>query len=582
MKILLTTLNAKYIHSSLALRSIKTYCGDYENYITIEEFTINNEENYILSKLYNINPNIICFSCYIWNIEQILNIINTIKKVMPNIIVILGGPEVSYDSEDIIKNNSNIDIISYGEGEATFLELMQYFINNKGSLDKIDGIVYKNGYNILTNAQRQGLSLDNIPFVYNDNNIKGFENKIIYYETSRGCPYQCQYCLSSIEKGVRFLSLERVYSDLQFFLDHNIKQVKFVDRTFNCNKNHALNIWEYIQKNDNNITNFHFEITADLIDDEIIKFLKTIRTGLFQFEIGIQSTNIETIEYIKRKVDFELLSDIVKKIKLSNNIHQHLDLIAGLPGESYESFKKSFNDVYLLEPEQFQLGFLKLLKGSGLRKDAKKYGLIYKQKAPYEILYNDYIDYKHILKLKSIEEMIETYYNSGKALYTLKYIISFFKSPFDFYENLSQYWENNGYDLVQHSKMELYTILMRFSSEYVLHNIEEIKELLKFDIFLNDNVKTLPTWLEVKKDNILEISIKKFYKNRYNIEKYLPELVEYEYKQISRMSHIEYFKYDIISLINTGISELSGNMILFNYYRKSYILGHCHYYKIQL
>ncbi len=574
MKIILTTLNAKYIHSSLALHSIKSYCHEYKEYIEILEYTINNEENYILSELYNRTPNVIAFSCYIWNIEQTLSIIRTIKKVLPNVIIILGGPEVSYDIENIMENK-DIDIICYGEGEATFLELTKYFVDKKGNLNDIKSIAYRKE-NIIINSNRNPLKLDDIPFVYNKDNLSDFENRILYYETSRGCPYQCQYCLSSIEKGVRFLSLERVYSDLQFFLDNKVKQVKFVDRTFNCNKNHALSIWKYLKNNDNKITNFHFEITADLIDEEIIEFLKTVRVGLFQFEIGIQSTNIQTINSIKRKVNFDILADVVKKIKESKNIHQHLDLIAGLPNEDYNSFANSFNDVYKLQPEQLQLGFLKVLKGSGLRSNALEYGLVYKDKAPYEILYTNDLNYKNMLKLKMIEEMVETYYNSGKATYTLKYIIQFFNSPFHFYETLAEYWENNNHNAIQHSKMELYTILMNFSNEYLVDKLSEIKDLLKFDMFLNDNVKTLPAWLSYKKSSIIEDKIKNFYKEKSNVEKYLPELMNYDYKQLSRLTHVEYFSYDIVTWIDTDILKLSENLILF----KGYLKGYTYYYKL--
>lgn len=580
MKIILTTLNAKYIHSSLALHSIKAYCKQYKDYIDIAEYTINNEENYILAQLYKKQPDILAFSCYIWNIEFILSLTRTLKKLMPNIIIILGGPEVSYDIENIMKNNAHIDIISYGEGEQTFLEFMEYFIDKKGYLANIQSISYRQNENIVITKPRTGLDLDKIPFVYNEENIQEFENKIIYYETSRGCPYQCQYCLSSIEMGVRYLALDRVYSDLNFFLTHNLKQVKLVDRTFNCNKKHSLSIWNYLKENDNGITNFHFEITADLIDEETLRFLQTVRQGFFQFEIGVQSTNLETMEDIKREVDFQLLSSIVKKIKLNKNIHQHLDLIAGLPKENYISFSKSFNDVYNLEPEQFQLGFLKLLKGSGLRANAEKYGLVYKDKAPYEILYTDTLNYKEMLRIKSIEEMIELYYNSAKAIYSLKYMLQFFKSPFDFYETLSIYWENNNHNTIQHSKMDLYTILMNFSSQYIADKLTHIKDLLKFDMFLNDNIKTLPKWLDNKNNDILKQKTKDFYKNKENIDKYIPQLREYDYKQIGRMSHIEYFNYDIVSWITTNRLENLENMILFNYHSKSYILGHAVYNKI--
>lgn len=578
MKILLIALNAKYIHSSLALQSIKAYCNGYKDCVDIVEFTINNDENFIISEIYKKKPSVICFSCYIWNIEQILNITKTLKKLMPSITIVLGGPEVSYDIEDIMKENSEIDIIIYGEGEATFLDLIKH---SQLSLATIDGLAYREDNKIIVNKPRGGLDLNKIPFVYNENNIDYFKNKIIYYETSRGCPYQCQYCLSSIEKGVRFLSLERVYNDLDFFLKHRVKQVKLVDRTFNCNKAHAMSIWKYLKDNDNKITNFHFEITADLIDDEVLKLLKDVRVGLFQFEIGVQSTNDKTIKDIKRNVDFNTLAKVVKKIKSFKNIHQHLDLIAGLPEEDYTSFGKSFDDVYALEPEQFQLGFLKLLKGSALRKDATKYGLVYKDKAPYEILFTDCLNYDDVIKLKMIEEMVELYYNSSKCIYTLKYIIPFFDSSFKFYESLSQYWIHNNHHLVQHNKMELYTILFSFCKTYFNDELEAIKNLLKFDMFLNDNIKSLPPWLNYDKTQEQINKIKSFYNDKSNIEKYLPEFIDYEARQISRMTHIEPFNYDIVTWLDNDTLNMAQNMILFNYYRKAYINGHAYYNKIQ-
>lgn len=570
MQIVLAALNAKYIHSSLALHSIKTYCKDYKDYINIMEFTINNDENFIISQIYKMKPTVLCFSCYIWNIEQILNLTKVFKKLLPNTILILGGPEVSYEIENIMKSNEEIDIIIYGEGEATFLELIKYLNNETNSLDSIKGLAYRQNNEIIINKAREGLALDEIPFVYNENNIDYFKNKIIYYETSRGCPYQCQYCLSSIEKGVRFLSIQRIYSDLEFFLKHKVKQVKLVDRTFNCNKTHAMNIWKYLKDNDNQITNFHFEITADLIDDEILELLKDARVGLFQFEIGVQSTNPQTIKDIKRAVDFDKLANVVKKIKSFKNIHQHLDLIAGLPEEDYSSFAKSFNDVYNLEPEQLQLGFLKLLKGSGLKKDAPKYSLVYKSKPPYEILFTKSLSYDDIIKLKMIEEMVELYYNSSKCIYTLKYIIPFFASPFEFYETLAKYWTDNNHHLVQHNKIELYTILFSFCQKYFDNEIKAIKDLLKFDMFLNDNLKSLPPWLSYTKTQNQIDKLKSFYNDKSNIKKYLPELIDYESKQISRITHIEFFNYDIVNWLDGGSLNESQNMILFDYYKSSF------------
>ena len=358
MKIVLTAVNAKFIHSSLALRSLKKYAGKYSDNVFLKEFTINQDTDFILDEIYKEKPDVVGFSCYIWNMGIIAEVVENLKKILPKTIIILGGPEVSYEAENVLLGNSSADMVIRGEGEVTFLELCTYFVDKEGSLSTIDGITYRdeNG-NILSTPKRKAVNLDDIPFVYDD--ITDLKNRIIYYETQRGCPYNCQYCLSSIESGVRFLSEDRVKSDLKFFLDNKVKQVKFVDRTFNCNKKHAMMIWKYIMDNDNGVTNFHMEITADIMDNEILDLLKPARKGLFQFEIGVQSTNPNTIDAIKRNTSFDGLTDIVKKIKDMGNIHEHLDLIVGLPYEDYNSFRNSFNEVYDLEPEQLQIGFLK-------------------------------------------------------------------------------------------------------------------------------------------------------------------------------------------------------------------------------
>ena len=584
MKILLTAVNAKFIHSSLALRSLKKYASKYSENIFLKEFTINQETDFILSEIYKEKPDVIGFSCYIWNIGIISELVENLKKILPKTIIILGGPEVSYESEEVLIENPYADIIIRGEGEITFLELSEYFIDNTIELSNIDGITYRNNKNeILSTPKRKAAILDDIPFVYDD--MTDLENRIIYYETQRGCPYNCQYCLSSIEKGVRFLSEERVKSDLQFFIDNNVKQVKFVDRTFNCNKKHAMMIWKYIMDNDNGITNFHMEITADIMDNESLELLKNARKGLFQFEIGVQSTNPKTIEAIKRNTSFEGLTKIVKKIKNLGNIHEHLDLIAGLPYEDYNSFRNSFNDVFALEPEQLQLGFLKLLKGSGLRRDAEKYGIVYRRRSNYEVLYTKEISYGEMERLKLVEEMTETYYNSGKALNTIKYITSIYTSPFDFFQDLGDYWESKGHHAVKHSKMELFQIMYSFSLENNILKDKSyiIKELLRFDIFAGDNVKTLPSDLYGENKDIKE-KIFTFYKNEANIEKYTPNLKDFSYQQISRMCHIELFKYNVFDIVKNPKNNIVENetAVLFNYYKKDEISNKPVYYKIEI
>lgn len=583
MNILLVALNAKFIHSSLALLCLKKYAQSMENFITISEYTINHSLDFILSDIYEKNPQILCFSCYIWNISMVIDIIKNCKKVMPHTLIVLGGPEVSYESEKLMQENKEIDFIIRGEGEKTFLELMQSIKHKFMNIDNVYGITYRKCNQVFSSIDRIPMELDEIPFVYED--LSDFEHKIIYYETQRGCPYQCQYCLSSIEKGVRFLSENRVKQDLQFFLKHDVKQVKFVDRTFNCNKKHAMMIWDYLIEHDNEKTNFHMEITADIMDKEMLTLLKKARVGLFQFEIGVQSTNSKTLEAIKRKVDFRILSDVVKEIKKMENIHQHLDLIAGLPFEGYDCFKQSFNDVYALEPEQFQLGFLKLLKGSGLRKNAEKYGIAYREKATYEVLFTKELPFKHVLRLKMIEEMVEQYYNSGKTLYTLSYCILKFPSPFDFYEALGDYWKKQECHKVQHNKMELYTIFYEFAQSncFLEKDSTIIKQLLKLDMFALESVKTLPNWLEEEKE-IWKEKKRNFYNNKNNIEQYFSDLEQYTPKQIAKISSIQIFDFDIYALSqNPKCSiEYTQTVLLFHYYNRNEKNNHAMFYKINL
>ena len=560
MKIILTAINAKYIHSSLAIRSIGAFCEDFKDNIILKEFSINNDETYIISQLYELNADVICFSCYIWNIALIKRLIPIIKKLIKNVKIVLGGPEVSYEYEDTLKKFA--DIIIIGEGEKTFYELTDYFLNG-GNLKNIDGIVFKteNGEIIKTN-QRKALNLDEIPFAYK-NGLDELKNKIIYYEASRGCPYNCQYCLSSTEKGVRFLSQERVIKDLSFFIEKKVKQVKFVDRTFNANKKFALCIWNFLIENDNGITNFHFEISADILTDDMIYTLKKARKGLFQLEIGIQSTNYNTLSAVKRKTNLDKLFGRIKEIKKYGNIHQHLDLIAGLPDESYQSFKKSFNDVFSLYPENLQLGFLKLLKGSGLRENADKYGIVYRDEPPYELLYTKDISFCEILRLKRMEEMIENYYNCSKCLYTIRFSEKYFESSFDFFEKLSLYWEKTGAHNISHSKMELYKIMYNFLCTAVKDK-NKLRNVLRFDILMNDNLKNLPEWLEYTPNEEIK---NEFFSNESMLNKFMPELKKYSTKQLIRICSLQKFDFDFTAWIKNGFEELKENsvFILFKY-----------------
>jgi radical SAM superfamily enzyme YgiQ (UPF0313 family) len=579
IKTVFIALNAKFIHSSLALRSIKKYCAKFNININIAEFTINNSEEFIFSEIYKMKPDVLGFSCYIWNIEMILNIVSVIKKILPNTKIILGGPEVSHEYEYLFQRGA--DIITIGEGERTSFEIISFLKDKNKNLSDIDGIAYHDEEKIVVTKKRTPLTLDDIPFVYDDFSIEELQNKIIYYETSRGCPYNCQYCLSSIEKGVRFLSKERAFKDLKFFLDKKVKQVKFVDRTFNCNKKFAVEIWEFLIKNDNGITNFHFEISADIIDDDMLNVLKKARKQLFQLEIGVQSTNPQTLSSIQRKTDLTKLLEKVSIIKSFKNIHQHLDLIAGLPFEDYDSFKKSFDDVYTVYPEQIQLGFLKLLRGSGLRKNSEKYGIVYNEKPPYEVLFTGKINFGKMTFLKYIAEMVEIYYNSGKCLNTVKFMVNLFDRPFSFFEKLALYWIERDYHEVSHNKMRLYTIMFEFCLSHT-KDLDKLKNILKFDMYLNDNIKNFPYWLPQNSFDETKSFARKFFENTDNVKKYIPNLLAFSPKQLSRMCHIEKFDYNVCLGAQNNFSDITKETqyVLFDYYGKNDLLGNCLYYKL--
>lgn len=566
MKVLLAALNAKYIHTSPALRSLRAYADDEEKYTVLKEYTINNRIEFIVSDIYKEKPDYIGFSCYIWNIEMIKVAARRLKKILPNTVMVFGGPEVSYDAAEFLRENDFADIVMRGEGERTYKNLLDKW-SAKEDISDVRGITFRKDGQIYENPNSEPLALDDIPFIYK--NADEFKNKIIYYETQRGCPYNCQYCLSSVEKGVRFLSEERVKSDLKFFIDNRVKQVKFVDRTFNCSHDHAMMIWKYIMDNDNGVTNFHMEITADILRDEAIELLKGARKGLFQFEIGVQSTNKKTIEAVKRNTAFGGITDVVKKVAEAGNIHQHLDLIAGLPYEDYESFGRSFDDVYFLEPEQLQLGFLKLLKGSGLRRDAEKYGIVCTDEAPYEVLYTKELSFDDLQRLKGVEEMVETFYNSGKAKTTVKFAVEKCGRPFVFFEKLSLWWAENGYDEISHSKMDLYGRLFDFFRECgdFKDYIGYIKELLRYDIYLGDNMKNIPESLIREMSEEEKAYEREFYENEENVKKYIPSLASYTPKQMLRMCRIEFFD------INPQTETEEKTAVLFNYYGRDVLLN---------
>ena len=491
MKILLVACNAKYIHSNLAVYDLQAYASDYADHIVLKEYTINQQKDDIMRDIYLEHPDVVCVSCYIWNLSFVKELMADLIKILPGADFWAGGPEVSYDAEKFLAENSEFKGVMVGEGEETFKELAGYYVEkNLQNLKDMTGICYRDGDQIIHNGWRQIMDLSSIPFIYKD--LSEFKNRIIYYESSRGCPFSCSYCLSSIDKKLRFRDTETVKKELQFFIDNKVPQVKFVDRTFNCKHDHAMAIWKYINEHDNGVTNFHFEISADLLREEELQEMSTMRPGLIQLEIGVQSTNPDTIKAIHRTMDFEKLKGIVDRIHSFGNIHQHLDLIAGLPYEDYDSFRHSFNDVYALKPQQLQLGFLKVLKGSHMMEMCREYGIVYKTQEPYEVLSTKWLDYDHVLKLKTVENMVEVYYNSGQFQNTLEYLEKFFPDAFSIYERLGSFYMEKGYGDVSHTRMRRYEILLEFLEDVPEISMDQVKDQMVYDLYLRENLKSRP------------------------------------------------------------------------------------------
>ena len=563
MKTVLVAINAKYIHSNLAVYSLRSYARTFGYEPELLEFTINQQKDQILKGIYEAKPDLLCFSCYIWNLSYAEEIIEDIKKILPKVTIWAGGPEVSYDAPQFLKRHPEVDGIMCAEGEQTLTELIRYYETEKSqgkSLDEINGIVYQENRMIHQTPLRDIMNMDDLVFPYED--LKDFEHKIIYYESSRGCPFSCSYCLSSIDKKLRFRSFSLVEKELEFFLAHKVPQVKFVDRTFNCKKSHAIAIWTYIKEHDNGITNFHFEVAADLLTEDEIALIQTMRPGLIQLEIGVQSTNEKTLAEIHRKTDFEEITRKVKAVQKGENVHQHLDLIAGLPYENYESFGHSFNDVYALKPEQLQLGFLKVLKGSYMAEEAEGYGCVHKAKPPYEVLGTRWLSYEEILKLKGVEEMVEVYYNSGQFQKTIRAMEYLFETAFSMYEELADFYEKNGYNEVSHTRIRRYEILQEFLQEKEA-NLEYFKQLMIFDLYARENMKTRPQWandLSAYKMQILD-----FYKKEEENPELLTDYQGYQARQTIKMTHIEVFTYDVIN----ENEEKGAYPVLFDYKKRS-------------
>ncbi len=562
MKILLTGISAKFIHSCLAVHLLSNYAKEqYGITSQTAEFTINQPEDLILSELYRAAPDLLGFSCYIWNYERIHRLIRSIKKVLPKTLIFLGGPEVSFDTPKVLAE-TGADFVLSGEGEEPFSRLCMA-LENGTSLAEVPSLTWREGEQIRVNPMAKPLDLEKLPFVYGD--FSQFENRIIYYEAQRGCPFNCQYCLSSVDKGVRFQPFDKVKTELKYFLDANVPQVKFVDRTFNTNAKFAMDIWRFLAENDNGITNFHFEMESDLFTEEQLEFLSTVRPGLFQFEIGVQSTNPETLKAVDRRTDFDKLTKVVNWLKKGQNIHLHLDLIAGLPFEDYESFGHSFDVVYNLNPDQLQLGFLKLLKGSGLRRDAEKYGIVCRDEAPYEVLCTRELPFSDLLRLKEIEEQVELYYNSGRFRAALQYLVPLAESPFRFFEKLADLRRENGMHLAPRSLLEQYEILYRCGLSLPGCDAESLGFRIRYDLYSHEKAKKLPDWLPVLDNPQLRQMRRDFFQNPENIREYLPEYQGLDPKQVEKMAHLDFFPFH-------PFTQGGACACLFNY-RRTDLLG---------
>lgn len=570
MKVLLTAVNAKYIHSNLAIYSMKAYaeqkgCPGAE--IQLAEYTINQQQDGILRGIYEKKPDLLCFSCYIWNISFVRELIRDVKKILPKTRIWVGGPEVSYDAEDFLKEMPQVTGVICGEGEETFAEVVRTYAQwgkqeqEPGKLADVPGIVYRDGEKLVFTGNRDILNMDELVFPYE--NLSLFEHKIIYYESSRGCPFSCSYCLSSIDKKLRFRSVFLVKKELQFFLDHQVPQVKFVDRTFNCKKEHAMEIWKYIKEHDNSITNFHFEIAADLLTEEEIGLIAAMRPGLIQLEIGVQSTNERTLQEIRRKTSFQEICKKVRAVAEGENVHQHLDLIAGLPYEDYKSFQKSFCDVYALRPQQLQLGFLKVLKGAYMEEMADAYGCVYKSKEPYEVLKTKWLTYGEISRLKGIEEMTEVYYNSGQFFYTLEALVKEFPDAFTMYEELADFYKRKGYFAVSHARISRYEILREFLQEKGIQYLEFYDQLMVLDLYARENLKTRPSWAMDLKP--YKRQIQAFYAKEEEQPEILKDYQGYQARQMEKKTHLEVFTYNVLE----GKPEKGCYPVVFDYKKRN-------------
>lgn len=570
MKIILTAVNAKYIHFNLAVYTLQASAEKAGVFPEIREFTINQSKDSMLRSLFLARADVVCVSCYIWNISIVEDLITEYHKISPKTKIWLGGPEVSYHAEEMLEQYPFLAGIMKGEGEVTFREIAVYYQNQGNgmegkTLEEIHGITYRDADGaVKSNPWRPVMDLSEVDFPYA--NLKKFENRIIYYESSRGCPFSCSYCLSSIDKRLRFRNLDLVKKELAFFLEQKVPQVKFVDRTFNCKKDHAMAIWKFIAEHDNGVTNFHFEIAADLITEEELELLNTLRPGLVQLEIGVQSTNPQTIEAIHRKMDFGKVTEIVNRIAKGRNIHQHLDLIAGLPYEDYASFRRSFADVYALRPQQLQLGFLKVLRGSFMYEHTKEYDCHYQEREPYEVLYTKWLPYDDVLKLKDVEEMVEVYYNSGQFVHTLPMIERLYENPFDFFQELGDFYRAKGYSEAAHNRIQRYEILLEFLRDEKQQDEAFFRQMMVLDLYARENMKTRPRF--AKDPSEWKNESRDFYQKEAETRMLLPSYTTYDWKQLQRMTHVEVFDYDVL-----GNGEKARTVLLFDYQKRDPLTG---------
>lgn len=578
-RIVLVALNAKYIHSNLAVFSLRAFAAERGIPVEIREFTINQTKDEIMQGIFREKPDVLCFSCYIWNISFVRELIADLHKVLPGTVIWVGGPEVSFDSVKVLQENPGVFGVMRGEGEKTFSELAEFYGRQEESEEKrtaggakelrrMKGITFREeDGEIFVGFDREAMDLSEIPFPYGD--LEDFENRIIYYESSRGCPFSCSYCLSSVDKKLRFRRLELVKRELQFFIDRKVKQVKFVDRTFNCRREHSMEIWRYLAEHDNGVTNFHFEIAADLLGQEEMELFQKMRPGLIQLEIGVQSTNPRTIREIHRKMDFSKVRQAVEKVQEGRNIHQHLDLIAGLPFEDYDSFARSFGDVYSLHPQQLQLGFLKVLKGSYMQRHMEEYGGIYSGKEPYEVLATHWLSYEEVLQLKQVEDMVEVYYNSGQFQEMLQEIEKHYDNMFFFFEGLGAFYRKRGYQGMSHNRIRRYEILLEYLETRYPAETDKFRELAVLDVYARENAKSRPdfaTDLSVYKE-----SFRKFYQSEQENRGILSGYEEYDWKQMMKMTHLEV------------VSQMEGRRAyLFDYQKRDPLTGSALRFEVEL